>query len=146
MNSKISQIQITSKLPGYLFLLANITNIDDKIFLSCSKEDYLFTNSMLKEIGIHTQPYSGTNIALIILDNLQTLNTIPLTKNRQICHIVYIKNETLSEYYENEMELFLIQHPQYIIIVNTKLAVSNKFFDIYLNKTNRYFDKIQSIY
>lgn len=146
MNSKISQIKITSKLPGYLFVLANITNIDEKIFLSCPKEDYLFTNSMLKEIGIHAQHFSGTNIALLILDNLQILNTITYTKNKQICYIVYIENETISAYYKKEMEIFLIQHPQCIIIINTKLTVTNKSFDIYLNKSNRYFDKIQNIY
>lgn len=148
MNTKISQIQITSKLPGYLFLLANITNINDKIFLSCSNGEYEFFNSILKEIGIQAQPFYGNftdDMGLFILDNIQQLNTIKPAKNEQSCHIIYIKNEIISEHSKEKVKLFLIQHPQYIIILDTELTVSIKRFSVNMNKANQHYEKIKDI-
>lgn len=149
MNSKISQIQTTSKFPGYLFLLSNITNINDKILLSCPEKDFEFAKSMLKEIGIQAEPFNGKfaeDIVLFLLDNVQQLKNINLAKNQQLCNIIYVETETLNEDSEEKIKLFLVQYPQCIIILNTKLAVSNKCFRIYFHNTSKYYGKIKNIH
>lgn len=149
MNSKISQVQTTSKLPGYLFLLSNITNINDEILLSCPEEDYEFANSMLNEIGIQAQPFSGKfaeDIVLFILDSVQQLKNINPAQYQQLCNIIFIKTETLNEDSEEKIKLFLVQYPQYIIIFNTILTVSNKCFCIYFNNANKYYEKFKNIH
>lgn len=147
MYLEIKQIEIISKLPGYLFGLIGITDIHEKIFLSCSKEDYESISSMLNLIGVQacsiTSPITDDNKkSLHIVENLHELNILP-AKNDYECSIVYVQNGGLNEASNKKIKLFLMKHPHYIVIVNTKLEVSQKQFYININQNNRYFERLQ---
>lgn len=147
MHSQIKQIETIAKLPGYLFVLTVIADINEKIFLSCPKDDYEFISSMLNLIGLRAYSLKKDNTnedkLLFMLNNLCELDNIIPAEGKQQCFIIYVNNGTFSRDDLNKAEHFLREYPQCIIITNIALAVSTKRFCININQNNQYYEKLQ---
>lgn len=146
MYSQIEQIKTTTKLPGYLFVLTGITDINEKIFLGCHKEDYEFTNSMLNVVGLEVlclkEPPCKSK-ALFILNELHELNSTIQMENYYQCSVIYVKNTVFGQNPLKKVRCFLAEHPQGIIVINENSTVSKKQFCISINQKNRYYDRLQ---
>lgn len=147
MCAHIKQIEIITKLPGYLFVLAGIADIHETIFLSCPKEDYTFISSMLNQIGLQghclTKEIAVERKYLFIIDNHCKLNTFGFLKNSHLCSIIYVNGGTFGEKADKRVKYFLMQHPDCIIVSNIEMTVSEKHFYIYINQNHSHYEKIQ---
>ena len=147
MHTQIQKIEITAKVPGYLFALTCIKDINEKIFLNCSAKDYKFINSMLNQIGLQgdsleKEPTTERKV-LFVLQNLNELNAIALSKDTDICLIIYLTNETYIEDSDKIAIHFLMQYPNCIIVKNIEMTVSQKHFFIYVDSNHKYYTKLK---
>lgn len=147
MCTHIKQIEVIAKLPGYLFVLTCITDIHEKIFLYCSKEDFTFINSMLNQIGLQghslTKETTDEGKSLFMLHDLCELNTIILEENRHPYPIIYVDSRNFGNDSDEEVRYILLQHPNCIVVSNIEMTVSKKHFFIHINQNHRFYAKFQ---
>lgn len=144
---KIKKIETASKLPGYLFVLAGITDIGDEVFLSCTKERYEFTSSMMNLIGIQVHPLTKKvavpGKTLFLLKSISESNYLITVLNNSRCRIAYVEVNSVDNDLEKKIRHFLTSNTQCILIVNESLTVSKKYFSIYIDPGNMNYIKLQ---
>lgn len=148
MHAKIDQINVNSILPGYLFIMTSIADIGETVLLNCPLKEYEFVSSMLSLVGVRASclidEKEKQNKTLIILDDFERIDNIILTTNIFHCPIIYVKGRSFNNCIKKKIEQILLKYPQHIIINNTEQNIDIKYFTVYINKLNSYYNKIRS--
>lgn len=147
MNPETAIFQVTSKLPGYLFVLTSITNIGDKIYLNCSSDCFCFTVAMLREVGIQIDTSHDSNRKyhnLLIIDSPINFEKICMSLKETECSIIYIKETNADGKISANMPEFVIRYPHCIIIVDNVVNPLKNNFSILINTDNAFYSKIKN--
>lgn len=139
--------QITSKLPGYLFVLTGITNIGDKVHLNCSQHCFCFTAAMLREVGlqIDTSHVSNRNSPyLFMMDSSIQLEKLNKFLKKTNCFVIYIKESIDDSKILESASLFVIHYPHFIIVVDNEISPFKNKFSILINPDSPFYSRIEN--
>lgn len=145
-------IKVTSKLSGYLFVLCNITHINDKISLysHSNKKELKFTKMMLDSIGLHVRIKNNLRelcqppeISLILINSCNELKTLELPYDSPQCFVTYIADVDCHSNLVSDVERFMMQYPNCIVIANAAMDIVKKNFYIAINPKNPYFTVLE---
>lgn len=147
MNDIIYFIQLSAKLPGYLFILANLTNPSDTIHLNCTEEKRTFISSMLPQIGLSVQPcmqyQEGQTQKQIILSVCEELQDIREIKTCDAIKILLLPYQTPIQQFEHCAINILSRYPNYIIIDELQDLADSKTFSVALSKESYYYAQLK---
>lgn len=139
--------QITSKLPGYLFVLTGITDIGDKVHLNCSSDCFCFTAAMLKEVGIwidtshilnRNSPY------LFMMDASMQLEKLNKFLKRTNCSVIYIKESDACNNILENASTFVARYPHCIIVVDNAISPFKNKLSILMNSDSSFYSRIEN--
>ena len=148
MHSQIRQLKIVAKLPSYLFLLTAISDINEKIYLHCQKNERELISSMLSLIGIQAC-YPDTELSsdirsFYVLNSIFELQQITSVENNSHNSIFYITKETPDKTAQEKIASFIIKYPHYIIVTDIEPSISKKSFFIHIHQDNRYYRRLEN--
>ena len=147
MRTEIKQLRISSKLPGYLYVLSCITAIDEKIILECPTMDYEYICSMLNFIGIKiassVEKCTEKHKCLYVHANNKIIADTIFKDILSQCVIIDINKKDAEGKTQQFLDKFLLRHPDSIVVINIESGVSTKYFFIKINTRNKYYEKIQ---
>lgn len=137
MSNNIELLQMSAKLPGYLFVLSKITDIDETICLCCRTEQKGFYQSMLALIGLHVWPKvraPSENIiphcALIVCDVIEDLECIRKIDIEDFILVILLP-EQMPHDRDHLLEItrqYLLSSHKWIMISEKVSSVQKKFF------------------
>lgn len=147
MNNTIDFIHISAKIPGYLFILAKLTDPGDVIFLNCPWEKRGFISSMLALIGLRVQSRmhcpEETRQESIILSVYEDLPEIRQTKSNNATEIVLLPYQLPIQQFEHYAMGVLSQNPYKIIIDEVQDLTDSKTFSIALSKESQFYARLK---
>lgn len=149
MNNTIDFVRISSKIPGYLFILAHLTTPGDVIYLNCPGEKRNFITSMLAQIGISAQScmhYTKDNVQeLIILSVFEKLEEIRQHESNHATEILLLPYQFPVQQFEHCAIGILSQNPNAIIIDELQYTAANKTFAVALSKGGDLYARLKQL-
>lgn len=147
MNNAVDFICLSSKLPGYLFILANLTNPGDAVCLYCSEEKKAFISSMLAQIGLSVQSCicdaGGHSLQPIILHIYEYFQDIKQNKSNDITEILLLPYQFPIQKFEHCAMTFLDRNPNQIIINELQDLAESKTFTVALSKKSHFYTQLR---
>lgn len=152
MCSRVKIIKASSKLPGFLFVLAITTNINDTIYVCCNKNDFMVNKTLLKSIGLYAEQFFKLNEiteynakTLFILNNPFELNSLIPESNISFANISFIHLLNINSYESLKKEAYRLieQYPNCIITADISISTKEKAFYIAIKITNSLLEKLK---
>lgn len=151
MSSKVEIIKASTKLPGYLFVLANITKINELIDLYCTNDNIKIPKILLASIGVYTQRtksskyiITSNKTTLIILNTIEEINCLTLLDNNDLgSTLLYVSNINSYQDFKIQANELIAQYPSCILTANISMTAKKKEFYIVINNTNTFYKKIK---
>lgn len=152
MCSMVKMIKASSKLPGFLFVLAITTNINDTIYVCCDKNDFMINKTLLKSIGLYAEQFIKPNEiteynakTLFILNNPFELNSIIPERNISFANISFIHLLNINSYKSliKEANRLIEQYPNCIITADISRSTKENEFYIAIKSTNSLLEKLK---
>lgn len=147
MNNTIDFMHLSAKIPGYLFILANLTNPGDVIHLNCPEEKRGFISSMLAQIGLRVQScmhYPEENAQeSIILSVYEDLQEIRRNKSNDATEILLLPYQLPIQQFEHCAMGMLPRNPNEIIIDELQDLAESKTFSVALSKESHFYTRLK---
>lgn len=147
MNNTIDFIHLSAKIPGYLFILAILTDPGDVIFLNCPGEKRGFISSMLAQIGLGVQscmhnPEENAQES-IILSVYEDLQEIRQNKSNDVTEILLLPYQLPIQQFEHYAMDILSRNPNEIIIDEVQDLADSKTFSVALSKESHFYARLK---
>lgn len=145
MNDTILFFHLSAKLPGYLFILAIITNPGNIIYLDCSEEKRPVISSMLKQIGLNAQSclnYLDVQIQKPIILSVYEEPYNITQMGYDAIRIILLPYQYPMKQFEHYAIEILSQYPNHIIINELQDLSDCKTFSVALSKGSSYYDQL----
>lgn len=147
MNNSIDFLHLSSKLPGYLFVLANLTNPGDVVHLNCPEEKNAFLSSMLAQIGLSVQSCTHDTdenaLKPIIIHVYEDLQDIWQNKSNDATEILLLPYQIPIQQFEHCAMDILHRYPNYIIIDELQDQAESKTFAVALSKESHFYAQMK---
>lgn len=135
MNKNVEILELSAKLPGYLFILANATDIGETVSLYCQPTQQGFYRSMLELIGLNVELgasiSSGTawsKYIFIICDDTGDLEHIKKVDAEDALLFILLPERISRERLDRLVEQYLHKHYKWIVITEIYNCVHKKTF------------------
>lgn len=147
MNNTIDFMHLSAKVPGYLFILANLTNPGDAIQLNCPGEKRDFISSMLGQIGLNVQScmYYPEEIApeSYVLSVCEDLQYIKQNKANATTEVLLLPYQLPIQQFKHCAKDILPRHPNQIIIDELQDLTERKTFSVALSKESHFYARLK---
>lgn len=140
-------MHLSAKIPGYLFILANLTNPGDVIQLNCPGEKREFISSMLGKIGLNVQScvYYPVEIApeSFVLSVYEDMQDIKQNKSIIATEILLLPYQLPMQQFEHCAMSILPRYPNQIIIDELQDQAERKIFSVALSKESHFYARLK---
>lgn len=137
MNEKVEQISLCATLPGYLFVLANLSNIGDTLSLSCPDTSVDHYSGMLSFIGLKVakgQEERQPHYKLCVCKNFKDADSFLAKEDSGVIAIFLFLQGVFSESFSNYADKILPGHTNLILVAELSQSVKKKEFCVALSK------------
>lgn len=137
MDNNIELLQMSAKLPGYLFVLSKIADIDETIYLCCRADQKGFYKSMLALIGLNVQPVTLASdrnfilrFALIVCDAIEDLECIREIDIEDITLVILLPEQSFygRDHLVEITRQYISSRHKWVMISEKVSPVQKKFF------------------
>lgn len=133
MNSSIEILYLTAKLPGYLYILANLTNVGDTVGFNCPESQTAYVSAMLAKLGLSAQANSffqkGQLPKGIVLRVFDRLNASEEREDNYISILQFPYQFPLQQFKQCAEDI-LFRNPDYFIVDELQDLADCKSFAI----------------
>lgn len=147
MNEKVEQIRLCATLPGYLFVLANLSNIGDTLSLSCPKTSVDYYTGMLRFIGLEVakdQKEKQTQYKLYVCTNFQDADSFSIEDGSSIITILLFPKGVFPESFSQYACKILPGRTDLILVAELSQTVKRKEFCVALSRESGYFTRLKT--
>lgn len=147
MNEKVEQLQLTAKLPEYLYVLTNLSNIGDSLALFCPKAFVDHYTGMLRFIGLEVAKdwkEKQPQYKLCVCTDFQDVDKFLITGDSDIVSILLFSQNMFSEYFSDYADRLLPYHTNLILVTELFQAIKRKEFCVALSKESNFFSQLKT--
>lgn len=147
MNEKVEQLQLCATLPGYLFVLANLSSIGDTVSLFCPKASVDYYTGMINFIGLkvaNDQNEERPQYKLCVCANFQDADRFLIAEDSSIIPILLFPPKVVPEDLSSYADRILPYRANIIIVAELSQTVRQKEFYVALSKENRCFSQLKA--
>lgn len=142
MKSNTELFSLSSALPGYLFVLAALSDLHDVVSLDCPGTVRSFFAAMLAKIGLSVQgpateaTRSKADFSLKVCKDMQDLPQLPLVEGEGTTVVLFPYQTAMPEF-ERFAEQFLPLRPDCILVNGLQDQTASKSFVIAVSRECR---------